>query len=396
MTIQRMFGTVALALAALGIGGCATPPDSPALSEASSTSGLGALRSQVEERVSQGRYPGAVYAVARGGSLLAIEAVGAADVETQAPMRADSIFRTMSMTKPVTAAAAMILVQEGKLDLDAPVSRVLPEFAAFGVPGAPPLTARHLLTHTSGIGFGSIPTKRVTLAEHVRGIAARPMKVPAGSEWAYSGFDGPDVVARMIEVIAGEPYDRFVKRRIFDPLGMKDTGYSLDPAQQQRLVGLHAAKDGSIIKSPPLLPDPSYPSGGAGLFSTAADYLRFARMLAGDGALDEIRVLTPRSVAEIRRAQLVAGFPGLAPGLEWGLLVRRLADPAAAKSPLPVGAYGWSGAYGTHFWVDPATGLAAVWMINLSTAGGAASPDALDFEQMVAAACRTDRRCAAR
>lgn len=380
---------------ALALSGCAGGSDG--LRQATgATQAFAPLRSKVATAIGENRYPGAVFAIARGDTVLEVEALGVAHVDTGVPMRRDSIFRLMSMTKPVTAVAAMMLVEQGKLDLDAPVAQVLPEFADFGVAGAPPLSLRHLLTHSSGIGFGSITGEATTLAARARMTAARAMRVPAGKEWAYSGVEGPDVAARMIEVVAGEPYAQFVQRRIFDPLGMKDTGYTLTAEQQKRLVGLHAAQGGNVAVSAPPLPDIRYSSGGAGLYSTAPDYLRLAQMLAGNGALGKIRILTPRSVEEIRRAQLQAGFPGLTPGMGHGLLVRHIVDPAAARSPLPAGAYGWSGAYGTHFWVDPASGLAAVWMINLSNAGGANSPDALAFEKMVMDACTPMRACAPR
>lgn len=364
------------------------------VSHAAAAKGLATIRARIEAGIAAGRYPGAVFAVARGGRVLDLEAAGFADDSSRALMRTDSIFRSMSMTKPITAVAAMMMVEEGKLNLDEPVARVLPEFSGWGVAGAPALTLRHLLTHTSGIGFGSIPFKRSTLEARVRQTAARKMEVPAGREWAYSGFDGPDVVARMIEVAAGEPYDHFVRRRIFEPLGMKDTGWVLSAGQQLRLVALYAAKDGKVTPASLPLPDVSYPSGGAGLYTTAPDYLRFAQMLAENGALGGVRILKPSSVAELRGAQLPAGFPGLTPGTGFGLLMRRVVDPVAAGSPLPEGAYGWSGAYGTHFWVDPKTKLSAVWMVNLSTAGGAGSPDAHAFEQFVMTACARDRRCA--
>ena len=397
MTSFRVTGLAALALVGAGsalLGACASAP--PAGAQAQRAPALAGLDAQVAAGVAVRRYPGAVFAVARGDDVLALDAVGVSDIATGAPMRIDSIFPLMSMTKPVTATAAMILVQEGRLDLDAPVSAYLPEFANFGVSGAPPLTLRSLLTHTSGIGFGSLPMEPVTLEARVRATAARTMRVPVGRTWAYSGVEGPDVIVRVIEVAAGQPYDQFVKARIFEPLGMVDTGYSLTAEQRSRLVGLYAAQDGAIVDAPPMFPELTYASGGAGLYSTVPDYLRLARMFANDGALGDVRVLTPASVAEMRKLQLPAGFPGLPSGIGSGLLMRVVADPAAANSPLPAGAYGWSGAYGTHFWVDPATGLTAVWMISLTTAGGAGSEDALNFERLVTAACAHEPRCGGR
>jgi CubicO group peptidase (beta-lactamase class C family) len=392
MKIATLVLSLGLAASGIGLGAEArtdriTPP------AARAEDGLAAIRGQVEAGVAQGRYSGAVFAIARPDRILDLEAVGVADVDTGAPMRPDSIFRLMSMTKPVTAAAVMILVDEGKLKLDDPVSRLLPEFGGFGVPGAPALTLRHLLTHSSGIGFGTIPKQPSSLEQRAREAATHKWPVPAGKQWAYSGIEGPDIIARAVEVAAGEPFEQFVKRRIFDPLGMKDTTWYLSPEQQKRLVGLYGSVNGKVVKMPPPLPLPDQPAGGYGLYSTAPDFLHFVQMLAGNGKFHGKRILSATAVAQLHAVQLEAGFPGLQPGLEWGLLMRRVGDPAAAGSPLPAGAYGWSGAYGTHFWIDPATGLAAVWMVNLTTAGGAASPDALAFERMVTAACRTDRRC---
>jgi CubicO group peptidase (beta-lactamase class C family) len=204
------------------------------------------VRAGVEADVADHRYPGAAFAIARRDKVLDIEAVGLSDTQTRSPVRVDSIFQQMSMTKPVTAIAVMILVEEGKLDLDAPVSKVLADFQGFGPAGAPPLTLRHLLTHTSGIGFGSLPFTPSTLEQRARATAAAKRTVPAGTAWAYSGVEGADVAARVVEVVAGEPYDAFVRRRIFAPLGMKDTGYSLNAEQRTRRVGLYEAKAGAL------------------------------------------------------------------------------------------------------------------------------------------------------
>lgn len=345
------------------------------------------LDATIASRVAAGRYPGAVYLISKGDRVIHQGAVGLADTDKNAPIGMDSIFRLMSMTKPVTAVAAMILVDDRKIALDDQLGHYLSEFAGSAI------TIRQLLTHTSGIGFGSIAVPGENLADRVRKIASKPLPTPAGTKWQYSGYDGLDVVARLVEVVSGEPYDRFVKSHIFDPLGMKDTTYSLTPEQEARLVGLYAAKDGKISASSPPLPPITHPSGGAGLYSTGPDYMRFAEMLAQGGKLGKVRILSRSSVSEISRTQLPAGFPDLQPGLAFGLGMRVVGDPVALKSPLPAGAYGWSGAWGTHFWVDPSRQLAAVWMINITTAGGAGSVDALDFEKLVMDSCAKDERC---
>ncbi len=354
------------------------------------------LDASIAGRVSAGRYPGAVFVVAKADGVLHVGTAGVADVEHQTPIRADAIFRMMSMTKPVTAVSVMMLVDDGKVALDDPVSRYLPEFLGYGAssPADPtPITVRHLLTHTGGLGFGSITISESSLSARMAKIAGNGPKGAPGKKWEYSGFDGFDILARIVEVASGESYDVFLKGRLFDPLTMKDTTYVLSASQQARLVGLYKPEQGTFVRGTSPLPDVRYPSGGAGLYSTAEDFTKFAQMLAGGGTRGSVRILTPTAVDEIRRVQLPVGFAGLAPGLAWGLGVRRIADPALADSPLPVGAYGWSGAYGTHFWVDPQRKFAAVFLTNVTTAGGAGSPDALDFERFVMRTCESNGRC---
>lgn len=393
MAFSARISLMILALAASGMSACTALPRQPVTDRATAAQPLAALSSQVEARIASGRYPGAVFAVARGDRLLVMDAVGMSDIAAGTPMRRDTIFRTMSMTKPVTATAAMILVEEGKLRLDDPISRILPEFSRSGAPAATPITLRHLLAHVSGLGKDEFPVPLSPLAQRVRETAAKPVAAPAGTQWAYSGLLGPDVIARMIEVAAGQPFEAFVKQRIFDPLRMVDSGWQLTAAQATRLTGLYRAEDGRITQVEDSIGLAEQPAGGYGIYSTVPDYVRFAQMLANDGTLNGTRIISPASVAEMRRAQVPLGFPGLPPGLEGGFMMRRVGDPAAAGSPLSRGTYGWSGAYGTHFWIDPATGLTAIWMINLANANGAGSPDAADFERMVVAACKADRRC---
>lgn len=382
----------------VGLSGCVSAPASigKRVAEIPAVAGFSDVDAAIASGVAAGKYPGAVYLIAKGGKIIHYGAVGAAIVETKSPMRMDSVFRLMSMTKPVTAVAALLLVDDRKIALDDPVSHYLPEFVGYGAAkktDPSTVTIRQLLTHTSGIGFGSIARPGETLAERVQKIASKPLPTAAGQKWQYSGYDGLDVVARIVEVVSRQPYDRFVKQRIFDPLEMEDTAYSLTVEQQTRLVGLYAATNGKITISAPPLPPTTYAGGGAGLFSTGPDYIRFAQMLSQRGKLGSVRILSSASVAELSKIQLLSGFPDLQPGLAFGLGVRVVGDPVALKSPLPSGAYGWSGAWGTHFWVDPSRRLSAVWMINTTTAGGAGSVDALTFERLVMHACATDKRC---
>ena len=353
----------------------------------------------MQEMVVKNEIAGAVTMVVTRDKILHLETIGFADVAAKKPMTPDTLFWIASMTKPITGTAILMLQDEAKLSVSDPVAKYLPEFAGLKTPSGKPanLTIRQLLTHTSGLGEASGPAAQQarTLADLVPIWLAAPMQYEPGEKWKYTQ-SGINAAARIVEVVSGMSFDVFLQKGLFDPLGMKDTTWALTPAQEQRLVGLYAAKNGSVAHTAALLPPTLYPSGGAGLCSTVPDYLRFVQMLAGNGTLDRVRVLSSASVEEMRRKQLPAGFPGLPPGNAAGLLMRYVDDPTAAKSPLPAGAYGWSGAYGTHFWIDPTTGLAAVWMINLTTAGGAGSPDALEFEQMVTRACQADSRCGTR
>lgn len=374
----------AIALACAGFSSCATPV-APAAEVALAERTWQGLDAAIESRVQEHRYSGAVYAIARREQVLHEAAVGLASIEADAPMQRDTIFRQMSLTKPVTAVGVMILVDEGRIDLDAPVSTYLPELSGYELDGTR-VTVRHLLTHTSGFGvFGTFPgpAPDLTLEQRVHQLSTLRPVVRPGARWEYSGFDGFDILARIIEVVAREPYEAFLQRRVFGPLEMRDTAFSLTPAQTTRLAGLYGARDGQISATPPAFQMPAYPAGGAGLFSTVPDMLRFAQMLANDGELDGARVLSRSAVEQMRTEQLPAGFADLNAGLAWGLGMRVVGDPVALQSSLNRGAFGWSGAYGTHLWVDPTTGVTAVWMISTTTGGGAGSPHAEDFERLV-------------
>ncbi len=362
--------------------------------------GLDQLDRQAAANVSSKVYPGAVYLVAMNGATVHATTVGVSSLEQGAPMRQDTIFRLASMSKPITATAIMILVDEEKIRLDDPVSKYLPEFShpKVGAPAAGdqtalpeakrPITIREILTHTSGIeGDPAVTTaivstldRRISLAERVRYYAQFPIAWEPGARFHYSALMGFDTLGRVVEVVSGQPFDRFLETRVLQPLGMKDTTFRLSPQQQERLVGIYDAKDGMFTPWPGALASYSYSSGAGGLFGTAGDYLRFAEMLAGHGARGGVRILTPKSADLMAFAQLDAGFPGLGPGTGWGLGMRRV-----EKDPfLPSGSFGWSGAYGTHFWIDPKHRLAAVLMINLSNALGAYAPTAREFERLVA------------
>ena len=342
--------------------------------------------------------PGAVVAIARQGRLAYLQAVGFQDRAKTLPMRTNSIFWIASMTKPVTSVAAMILVDEGKLELDAPVARYLPELGAMqvarpkeggGFTLEPPhraMTVRDLLRHTSGLIYpgmdfadpgpaseaihalyNSKPIFRSdsTLADFVAGLAGYPLAHQPGEVWEYSwGFD---VLARVVEVASGERFDEFLQTRIFDPLKMVDTGFFVPADKLDRLVdppGDRRSPRFDISKPRKLL------SGGGGLASTAPDYLRFCQMLLNGGELDGARILSPQAVAAMTADAMPAGvhFAGrlVGPkyGTSWGLGFEIRTDPITSHAPGSVGSFRWSGAWGTYFWVDPAEKLAVVQMIQ--------------------------------
>jgi CubicO group peptidase (beta-lactamase class C family) len=342
--------------------------------------------------------PGAVVAIARQGRLAYLQAVGFQDRAKTLPMRANSIFWIASMTKPVTSVAAMILVDEGKLELDAPVARYLPELGAMQVarpqeggsftlePPHRAMTVRDLLRHTSGLIYPGMdfadpgPASEAihalynskpifesdsTLADFVAGLAGYPLAHQPGEVWEYSwGFD---VLARVVEVASGERFDEFLQTRIFDPLKMVDTGFFVPADKLDRLVdppGDRRSPRFDISKPRKLL------SGGGGLASTAPDYLRFCQMLLNGGELDGARILSPQAVAAMTADAMPAGvhFAGrlVGPkyGTSWGLGFEIRTDPITSHAPGSVGSFRWSGAWGTYFWVDPAEKLAVVQMIQ--------------------------------
>jgi CubicO group peptidase (beta-lactamase class C family) len=390
---------------------------------------LRAIGAAARVHIAAGTLNGAVTLVARGGRIAHLEAHGLMDRDALVPMRRDAIFRMASMTKPVTAVAALILLESQCLRLDDPVSRFIPGFKSMKVatlrrrddPSAVPqselvvtdasqeITVRHLLTHTSGLlthGPGHRMTAELltprlgsTLAEYVPRLADAVLDFHPGTKWAYSGLAGPDLLSRIIEIASGLPYDEFLRRRIFDPLAMIDTGFHVPASAGARLVTLydHTTDGWRRANQQGRFSSDTYFSGAAGLMSTAADYARFAQMLANGGELDGVRLLASESVRLMtsnHAGDLFTGRPGrpLARGYGFGFLVSVLIDPAAARSPLAAGTFGWSGAYGTYMWVDPRAQLVALLM--------AQEPSAQferEFDRLVMKAVRqpTAERCKA-
>jgi CubicO group peptidase (beta-lactamase class C family) len=360
----------------------------------------------MQDYVDRGLIPGTVTLLARRGKVVHLQAQGMMDREAGKPMQTDTIFRIYSMSKPITCAAAMLLFEEGRFLLNDPVAQYLPEFAHVKVYAGcegdrpvlvepeRPVTIHHLLTHTSGLSYGGLlgtpleamyrdanlldPLIRLQapLAELPARLAALPLVRQPGTGWHY-GLSH-DVIGRLIEVISGMPFDRFLAERLFGPLGMVDTGFYVPPAKIERFAAMYGPATNAGL---PLLDAPEaspytrtnyVSSGGGGMVSTAADYLRFASMLLNGGELDSTRLLSRKTVALITCNHVPSGQLSsvsapdmLAPGYGYGLGVGVLMDPGLAGVLGSSGQYGWDGAATTQFWVDPQEQMIGIFMAQV-------------------------------
>jgi CubicO group peptidase (beta-lactamase class C family) len=342
--------------------------------EAFSAERLQRVGELIDHRIAAREIPGAVTLVAHNGRIVHFEARGVTDLDSRRPMPKDAIFELASLTKPITTTAVLMLVEEGRLRLTDPVSQYIPEFRdqkvavtpSQAVPVSRPITIRDLLTHTSGIVTAvRLPTDAAaTLAGFIPTIGSEPLEFQPGTRWAYSNTVGFDTLARIVEVVSGAPYDRFLRQRIFEPLGMTSTSHVLTPAQKQRVATRYNIVGGTLRKNE--RPETAaYFGGGWGLNSTAGDYFRFAQMLLNGGELDGKQILSPRAVELMRSVHISDTLPGRQPGESWGLGVRVISDAAARNTWLSTGTFGWSGASGTHFWVDPKENLVAILMTGV-------------------------------
>ncbi|HLG94854.1 MAG TPA: serine hydrolase domain-containing protein [Bryobacteraceae bacterium] len=345
----------------------------------------GVLKADVDAK----RLPGAVLLIVRDGKIAFYDSVGYQDRAAQTPMKKDSIFRVASMSKPITTVAAMILAEENKLDVGAPVAQYLPEFKDVkvgpeGVPPKRPMTVQDLMRHTSGLTyglFGNSPVDQMyrkadifnskSLADMVKTIASMPLLHQPGEFWEYSV--STDVLGRVVEVVSGMDLDTFVRERVTGPLKMNDTGFWVKPESLSRLAKPEGAANAPFEDA---TKKPNVFSGGGGMLSTAGDYARFSQMLLNGGQLDGVRILSPKTVALMTSDQLppnterhtpvaiALGSFGPLPemGTSFGLGFAIRVDPGRNPMAGSVGDFSWGGITGTLFWVDPQTKLVAVLM----------------------------------
>jgi len=357
---------------------------------------LARVRAHLQRYIDKGEIAGAVSLVARRGQIVHFEAQGVMDLESKKPMATDAIFRLASMTKPVTSLAAMMLHEEGYFLLDDPVSKFLPEFkspkvalankpnerAAEGfrtVPAEREITIRHLLTHTAGLptstsgATGALLAKiqrkpEDALAEWTPKLAAIPLTFHPGTAWEY----GPatDVLGRLVEVVSGQTLDHFFRTRIFQPLGMNDTYFYLPQAKLPRLATPYTRKSERLEKltaAGPANPNGRFFAGGGGLAGTAEDYLRLCQMFLNGGVLDGRRLVSRKTVESMTSNHIGthAMWNDSLRGYRFGLGFRVRTDLGASLTLGSPGEYGWGGAYGTYFWIDPKEQMVGILMIQL-------------------------------
>ncbi len=368
------------------------------------------VRPAMQAYVDRGIYAGVSTLIARRGKIVHAEQFGWRDKEAQAPMSADTIFRLYSMTKPIVCVGLMTLLEEARCTLLDPLAKFVPAFAGVKVrqedgslvDPARPVMLRDLMTHMSGLTYhfvGDSPVEKMyqgaklldaqcPLEVAINDLARFPLAFQPGSRWRYSV--GIDVAARVIEVVSGRPLGEFLRQRLFDPLGMVDTGFGVPPGKRNRLAAVYGRPDVvasgptvmsefeawakgvndrlDVSKSYPVDAPDVFARGGHGLFSTIGDYFRFAQMLANGGRAEGTRILSRKTLALMHANHVpatllpleIGGLP--LPGYGFGLGSRVLLDVAQSGAPGSIGEFGWSGAAKTHYWVDPQEQMVGLFM----------------------------------
>jgi CubicO group peptidase (beta-lactamase class C family) len=371
------------------------------------------------DAVQTNQVPGLVAMVVKDGKIVYHEAKGMADIASMQVMTKDQIFRIASQTKAITSTAVMMLWEEGKFRLDDPISKYIPEFANPQIlagfrysdttyttrPSSKEITIRHLLTHTSGIGYGVIDgneqikmiygkagiidlytTRDIKIADNIKKLAKLPLHHEPGSKYTYS--EGLDVLGYLVEIVSGMAFDQFLKTKIFSPLGMNNTGFYLSEAQGKKLVTIHSKVNNKWEAFPVTFYDPDYPktgakaffSGGAGLSSTAEDYAKFLQMYLNGGTYNGVKLLSSTTIETIMSNQVgdLLGNGGKDYGLAFGLVDEQGVAQGGIGS---LGTFDWGGYFNTQYFADPVTKTIGILMKQ--TQGNTGDETSWKFRQMV-------------
>lgn len=398
-----------------------SPPlsEGPAAVEGMSVERLNLIDKMCREAIENGDIPGAVALIARNGKIVYHKAFGMADNQSRRALKRDDIFRIASQSKAITATAVMMLWEEGKFRLDDPVSKYIPEFENAQLldslkesdttyttkPAENPITIRHLLTHTSGLGYGVIDgderfrkiyhkagitdlftTKNISIGESVTKLARLPLHHEPGEKYTYS--EGLDVLGYFIEVVSGMPFDKFLRTRLFAPLDMHDTWFYLPADKADRLVSVQKTENGKWTRYPVTFYDPDYPikgakrffSGGAGLSSTAKDYATFLQMYLNNGELNGVRILSRTTVQSIMGNQIADLWQGTGKhyGLAFGVVDQKGQNMGGIGSK---GTFDWGGYFNTQYFADPEEKIIGVLMKQ--TRGNTSDKTGWMFRQLV-------------
>jgi CubicO group peptidase (beta-lactamase class C family) len=370
---------------------------------------LARLNETMKGLIDQGRLAGAVTMVSRHGKVVEFDANGKRDIAANAPMQKDSIFRIYSMSKPITGVAMMLLFEEGKWQLNDPVAKYIPEFAGLKVYGTDaannvvmkdqvhPVTMRELMSHSGGFTYGffsNTPVDKLqreanvldldsTLDDFIKRVAKIPLNAQPGTEWHYS--ISVDIQGYIVQKLSGMPFEEFLEKRIFKPLGMNDTAFYVPKEKLNRFAEFYSYdKDGKLLALGPkdglnhdFSAKPTFASGGGGLVSTATDYMRFCQMLLNGGELDGLRLLSPKTVELMHTNMLAPGLTVFGQTSGFGLDFAIYTDPVAAGGYYGKDTFYWGGAAGTWFWIDPVNDLIVVGMIQQVAGTGAVATGAI-------------------
>ncbi len=347
---------------------------------------LGVITPTLQGYVDKGQLPGFLTVIARKGKVVHFEPVGMQNVENKKPIKSDTIFRIYSMSKPITSVAVMILYDEGHIRLDDPVEKYIPAFKDIKVfnnqqtqthAAKNKMTIKHLLTHTSGLtyGWGDRPVDKLyiklkifdshsTLAEKIEKLSKIPLVFEPGKRWKYGV--STDVLGYIVEVVSEMPFENFLQKKIFKPLGMDDTGFSVPPSKVGRFAGIYRATEAgglNLVGRPPLATDNMtfFPSGGGGLVSTGTDYLRFCQMLLNGGELDSVRILNTETVELMHYPHQKYHRDGWSYGFGFHVVTRE----NISKNQRSTGTFSGGGLAGTNFWIDPEKELIGILMTQI-------------------------------